>query len=62
MPTKPNANKWKVIILKMFGVMSFQPVEVGIPTNQVDQHEPDEATYKGGRKQQLLEQRHLGTD
>ena len=32
MPTKPNANKWKVIILKMFGVMSFQPVEVGIPT------------------------------
>ena len=29
---------------------------------KVDQHEPDEATYKGGRKQQLLEQRHLGTD
>ena len=29
---------------------------------KVDQHEPNEATDKGGRKQQLLEQRHFGTD
>ena len=32
MPTKPKANRWKVIVLNVTGVIVFQPVELGMPS------------------------------
>ena len=32
MPTKPKANRWKVIVLNTTGVIVFQPVELGMPS------------------------------